>query len=98
MILPIKTNKFSTDIDLPSLDIRRQLNNNLAVSVKKEIANEYVRILITLVPSNEITFQNLSILDNIDSSLNIQSVLLNGYQSWIETREFKPNERLAGQN
>jgi alpha-galactosidase len=98
MILYIKTNEIATDIDLSLLDSCRQLNENLTILIKKEIATDYFRISITLIPKNRVTLQSAVILDDIDSSINVNSVLLNGYQSWTDTREFRPDEKLPGQN
>jgi alpha-galactosidase len=98
MILSIKSDRFDGDIHVNSTDSVHQLNDVLSVSIKYVTEADYYRISITLIPSDAITLKSLFISSTIDPGINVQSVLLNGYQSWTDTREFKTDERLPGQN
>ena len=50
-----------------------------------------------LTPSQELTLESVSIRIPFDFYKNSR-IMLNGYQSWTDTREFSPDEKMRGLN
>jgi alpha-galactosidase len=96
MKLYLETDKFFNCINLNESNTKFHVDNIL-VDFKEEITADYSRITLSLLPSEAIHLRNIRLERPLDCSSG-KSVLLNGYQSWTDTREFSLTEKLTGQS